>query len=413
MGLPRLPPPLTPAQVAYIQTHLYEDQGPRVVATSITLMVLVVLAVVLRFIARNIRKLPWEIDDYFMLPALFFTVCLCVINLVCVHYGNGKHFPAVGLEKGVKVLQGIYFMSVTYGFTHFSIKMSLLLLYRRIFAKVNRAFVIGLYGTMIYTILWSGATVLVCIFQCTPISFFWEQILPVPPPDGHCIWIAATEVSLNILNTIGDIATLILPAIALWNLHMSRARKVAVGAIFLVGLFAVAAGIVRVFMVLKQGIDFTWDDADLVIWTAIEPAVGILCACFPVIAPAFSRTIIKTRFGSFGGGSAGSLLRRVWRSKGSRGSGGGGGGKSDDTVPLSFVSSSYSNNKTKAYVNTTEKKTHPFTQLSDVTDKDTRFVTPSNGSNGSSPTHPRKGSVPDYKIEGVLPTQTLRDKLDP
>ena len=163
----------------------------------------------------------------------------------------------------------------------------------------------------------------------------------------------------------------------------------------------------------KANGDRPGDDADLVIWTAIEPAVGILCACFPVIAPAFSRTIIKTRFGSFGGGSAGSLLRRVWRSKGSRGSGGGGGGKSDDTVPLSFVSSSYSNNKTKAYVNTTEKKTHPFTQLSDVTDKDTRFVTPSNGSNGSSPTHPRKGSVPDYKIEGVLPTQTLRDKLDP
>ena len=77
MGLPRLPPPLTPAQVAYIQTHLYEDQGPRVVATSITLMVLVVLAVVLRFIARNIRKLPWEIDDYFMLPALVGSLSVC------------------------------------------------------------------------------------------------------------------------------------------------------------------------------------------------------------------------------------------------------------------------------------------------------------------------------------------------
>lgn len=65
-----LPPPLTPEQVAYIKTHLDEDQGPRIVAISVFLIVISVVSVVLRFIARNVRKLPWQLDDYFMLPAL-------------------------------------------------------------------------------------------------------------------------------------------------------------------------------------------------------------------------------------------------------------------------------------------------------------------------------------------------------
>ena len=66
----RPPPPLTPAQAAYIIAHLHETQGPRIVTISILLIVITVVAVVLRFVARNVRKLPWQIDDYFMLPAL-------------------------------------------------------------------------------------------------------------------------------------------------------------------------------------------------------------------------------------------------------------------------------------------------------------------------------------------------------
>lgn len=115
--------------------------------------------------------------------------------------------------------------------------MSILLLYRRLFASINRAFVISLRATMIYVTAWSVATVLVCIFQCTPISFFWTRGLPIPPPPGsHCIDTTAAEVSLNILNTIGDIATLLLPGLALRNLKMSTNRKVAVASIFMVGL---------------------------------------------------------------------------------------------------------------------------------------------------------------------------------
>lgn len=113
--------------------------------------------------------------------------------------------------------------------------MSILLLYRRIFTTVNRVFVIGLHTIMIYTTAWFLTTLLLCIFQCTPISFFWRQVLP-EPPQGHCIPLVPAQVSMNILNTIGDIATLILPGLALWKLQMSPGKKVAVAAILLIGI---------------------------------------------------------------------------------------------------------------------------------------------------------------------------------
>lgn len=68
--LPQLPPAYTPALVAYMLEHIDDNQGPRIVTISVLFIVTSVVAVVLRFIARKMRKLPWLIDDWFMLPAL-------------------------------------------------------------------------------------------------------------------------------------------------------------------------------------------------------------------------------------------------------------------------------------------------------------------------------------------------------
>ena len=95
------PAPFTPADIAYQMAHADDTQVPRIVSISVLLIVLTVVAVMLRFVARSMRKLPWGLDDYFMVPSLvslspransmsfrltevqFFTVMLCVENLIC------------------------------------------------------------------------------------------------------------------------------------------------------------------------------------------------------------------------------------------------------------------------------------------------------------------------------------------
>ncbi len=113
--------------------------------------------------------------------------------------------------------------------------MSILLLYRRIFTTTNRAFRIGLYATMAYVTLWMLAVIPLTIFQCTPIKAFWSRTR-MPPGSWTCVDAFAAQIAMSVLNVIGDLAVLLLPSLALYNLKMSSSRKVAVAAIFLVGL---------------------------------------------------------------------------------------------------------------------------------------------------------------------------------
>lgn len=70
MAPPKIPPLPSPEQLAHILAHLDESRGPQIVAISVLFIVMSSVVVVLRFIARKVRKLSWLIDDYFMLPAL-------------------------------------------------------------------------------------------------------------------------------------------------------------------------------------------------------------------------------------------------------------------------------------------------------------------------------------------------------
>lgn len=50
---------------------------------------------------------------------------------------------------------------------------------------------------------------------------------------------------------------------------------------------------------------FSGDSTQVLIWTAVEPATGIVSACFPVFLPAFQRRALAERFSSSSRSSAG------------------------------------------------------------------------------------------------------------
>ena len=62
--------------------------------------------------------------------------------------------------------------------------------------------------------------------------------------------------------------------------------------------------------------DPTFNTSDVLIWTAIEPTVGIVCACFPVVLPAFTRKALVARFptrrlNSFDSSGGGAFVQRL------------------------------------------------------------------------------------------------------
>ena len=66
----------------YQKAHIHDDRGSLMVGVSITLMILSVITVALRFLSRWIKRLPWEADDYTMIPALvgLRLSCCSIIN---------------------------------------------------------------------------------------------------------------------------------------------------------------------------------------------------------------------------------------------------------------------------------------------------------------------------------------------
>ena len=110
--------------------------------------------------------------------------------------------------------------------------MAVLLYYYRLFTTYPMLGILRAFGAGI--LMWEIASTLVGIFQCVPVSSFFDKTLP-----GHCVdtyaWVFAEG-----LITIGvDIALLILPIIYVWKLHFNMRQKAGLALIFLVGILYV------------------------------------------------------------------------------------------------------------------------------------------------------------------------------
>lgn len=74
---------LTPEDIAYQQAHFHENKGPMIVDVSIFLIVVTTITVALRFLARFIKSLPLQWDDWLSVAGLVMVVLMCVENIIC------------------------------------------------------------------------------------------------------------------------------------------------------------------------------------------------------------------------------------------------------------------------------------------------------------------------------------------
>ncbi|MCJ1368347.1 hypothetical protein MMC16_007489 [Acarospora aff. strigata] len=77
----------------------------------------------------------------------------------------------------------------------------------------------------------------------------------------------------------------------IWRLQTTPAQKVALSITFMTGAFVIVASLYRIFRLHDTNrTDPLWTYTDVAIWTNIEPAVGIICACLPTLRPMFRET---------------------------------------------------------------------------------------------------------------------------
>lgn len=122
----------------------------------------------------------------------------------------------------------LYAINLIYVPTPATIKLSILLLYRRIFT--GKLFTQINYSLGAILIIWCVVMEILGIINCLPINAYWD-----PSVNGKCLSFRDYSIGYAALNIFTDIAILILPMPMIWRLQLPTFQKVALTCNFLLG----------------------------------------------------------------------------------------------------------------------------------------------------------------------------------
>ena len=111
--------------------------------------------------------------------------------------------------------------------------LAILLFYLRVFP--NRWMRLSVYALTAFTIAWVFAMVIVVIFQCAPVQFFWNREIV----GGHCINANDFYFAMAVVSTVVLVAVLFLPVPIIWKLQISYTRRLGLAFVFTIGVLYV------------------------------------------------------------------------------------------------------------------------------------------------------------------------------
>lgn len=171
-----------------------------------------------------------------------------------------------------------YLDQIFYKLTINLTKLSILFLYLRIFSQ--RWFRLTCYACIILVAGYAIASILVTIFQCTPVARVFDKKLP-----GTCINITAFWYANAIYNILTDLVILASVPGVVWSLSLSTRQRMGLTMVFGLGIFVFATSILRTTTLdpASKALDTTFGTLKSTMWTTIEANTAVVCACLPMI----------------------------------------------------------------------------------------------------------------------------------
>ncbi|KAB8067071.1 hypothetical protein BDV29DRAFT_163791 [Aspergillus leporis] len=270
------------------------DKGPKILAvqwslTSVTVVVVAARMYIRVFLVRNAG-----LDDFIILASLALTLVFVGMTTANVEMGYGKH--AWLLEESiVERISLLNTISFAVGIVSFTIpKIAVTTLLTRIL-NPSRAQRIWLWTLIGLASSVSFACLFILFIQCDPPRATWEHHL-VNEGKANCndVWVLIKYAIFNAaLSAFVDLYLAIYPSTVLMKLHMPLKKRLALCAALGMGSVAAAMAIVKStqFPNLARKDDYTYETADLVMWTNVESNVLILASCIPTLQPILELTL--------------------------------------------------------------------------------------------------------------------------
>ncbi|KAK8071294.1 hypothetical protein PG997_011497 [Apiospora hydei] len=177
------------------------------------------------------------------------------------------------------------------------VKVSLILLYVRVFP--TRPLIIAAWVNWLVIVAWASTTILLGFLICRPFAFNWDHTIP----NGTCGNQVLSYQITGALNLVTDVVTLVLPIPHLIKLQMPLYRKVILQSVFALGIFFANAkpscttnstcitSLLRLVSLSSLDYtDITYNILSALIFGGLEPLIGIIVACVPLMRPLLGRS---------------------------------------------------------------------------------------------------------------------------
>ncbi|KAL9581923.1 MAG: hypothetical protein Q9212_003598 [Teloschistes hypoglaucus] len=224
---------------------LHGDQRGRIIGACSAIVVLATIFIILRLFSRRLAR--W--DDYLAVAAWLLALGPSIAMFFALRYGYGRHiYLGHEQEQSQDARQFFKIFWITQLFFTTSIA----------FAK--------------------------CAIQ--PIHAAWDRALGLEPK--HCINNVRFLVASGSVNVGLNAIVFALPIPLLWRLRISTRQHIILTAIFTLAGFVVLVSIIWVVVLSRvKSEDITWSYINVGIWGALEPSLGVICACIPSLRPLF------------------------------------------------------------------------------------------------------------------------------
>ena len=128
------------------------------------------------------------------------------------------------------------------------IKISILCFYRRIAdGTYMTGFVRWTWACIVAVALYCPIFLGLILFSCRPVAAYWRMfdLMWALTHPSHCLDEGAILASVTAISTVQDLVVCAIPVVVVWNLRLAWRQKLAVMAIFAVGLLCVVSRLQR------------------------------------------------------------------------------------------------------------------------------------------------------------------------
>ncbi|KAM0272113.1 hypothetical protein ACHAPA_002409 [Fusarium lateritium] len=258
------------------------NRGPELQAVCYTLLIASVIALGLRVFVRVRLVKNFGFDDWCMCCALVTFFLFVFSALMGVHHGTGRHRDDLDPSDFKEAMKYWWWCYLWYCLTMIASKISIGYLLLRITNRKLDIWII--YGVMAITVSTGVVFFFVTLFQCSPISFFWNKDQP-----GTCVKpevIMALTYLYSVFSVISDFTCAILPMFLVAKLNMGRKTKLALIPIMAMACVASSAVVVRFAFVKDfKNPDFLWATIDIAIWSTTEQGLAITAGSLATLRP--------------------------------------------------------------------------------------------------------------------------------